>query len=114
MPHKLKQDAKKVSVGFHRQCGISKHGTLVCWGLHGHWDAKRATSRPRHDPEDNEDEDGLNNEAQDTHEEKEEIAQYEKEAAQQEQEEEEDSMLIVKKLMMSNDEPSADSENQHG
>lgn len=113
----MKQDAKQVSVGFHRQCGIAKNGTLVCWGLHGLWDAKKAQGESGNkngegNAEYNEDE--LNKENEDINEEKEEIAQYEKEAEQQEQEEEEDNMLIVKKLMMSNDELRTDSEYQHG
>lgn len=41
VPYKLRLGATKISVGFHRQCGVDKFGTLICWGLHGPWDDKR-------------------------------------------------------------------------
>lgn len=46
IPGKLRKDAKKISVGFHRQCGISKIGQLICWGLHGHWDTMTGYTNP--------------------------------------------------------------------
>jgi len=46
VPAKLRKDAKKISVGFHRQCGISKIGQLICWGLHGHWDTQTGYMNP--------------------------------------------------------------------
>jgi len=70
IPGKLRKDAKKISVGFHRQCGISKIGQLICWGLHGHWDTKTGYTNP---DDANEFKFKFNNDEEELKEEKEEV-----------------------------------------